>query len=146
MLKVIDNSCEPYKGSVYSAGVDLRSREYIIVGPGVTIGVPLGVKIDHESLEKRLNGGFDDFSRRHYIALHPRSGLRKKGLIANTGIIDLDYPGEFIMIVHNPSSNVPYHIKQGDRVAQILLLEHKTDMLGIMSNVERTGGFGSTGK
>lgn len=146
MLKVIDEACVPERGTEYSAGIDLRSREDVVIYPGKTIGIPLGVKIDLESLDNRLGGGLDDFMRRHYIELKPRSGLRKKGLISNTGVIDMDYPGEFVIIYHNPISFGEFHIKKGDKVAQILLKEHKTDMFGIMSNTKRTGGFGSTGK
>ena len=37
-------------------------------------------------------------------------------------------------------------IKKGDRVAQIALLNHNTDLFGITSDEKRVGGFGSTGK
>lgn len=34
----------------------------------------------------------------------------------------------------------------GDKIGQIILLEHKAYLFGIESDVERNGGFGSTGK
>ena len=37
-------------------------------------------------------------------------------------------------------------IKKGDKIAQILLKEHKTYLMGVDSEDERVGGFGSTGK
>jgi len=37
-----------------------------------------------------------------------------------------------------------YEIKKGDRIAQITLLEHKSYLFGIDSEVKRDGGFGST--
>ena len=39
-----------------------------------------------------------------------------------------------------------YKISKGDKIAQILLKEHKTWILGIENNNERIGGLGSTGK
>lgn len=90
------------------------------------------------------------------------------------GVIDLDYEDEIKMIVHNPISeqnvfnisadlihtlierlgygyrlkfkeeNLNYEIKKGDRIAQITLIEHKSYLFGIESDVERDGGFGST--
>jgi len=35
-------------------------------------------------------------------------------------------------------------IKKGDKIAQILLKEHKGYLLGIETEEERVGGFGST--
>lgn len=38
-----------------------------------------------------------------------------------------------------------YKIKRGDKIAQIMLCEHKTSLLGIESEEDRRGGYGSTG-
>ena len=38
-----------------------------------------------------------------------------------------------------------YTINKGDKIAQCTLKEHKGWMLGIESDAERSGGFGSTG-
>jgi len=42
-------------------------------------------------------------------------------------------------------SREPFIIKKGDRIAQVMLLEHKSSLFNIESDVERTGGFGSSG-
>ena len=61
----------------------------------------------------------------------------------------MDYRGEIGVIIHN-SSNIPYLIRVGDRIAQAKISEvpkveyvevEKVDM-----SVDRGGGFGSTGK
>ena len=39
-----------------------------------------------------------------------------------------------------------YLIKKGDKVAQCTLVEHKGYLMGIESDTDRTGGFGSSGK
>ena len=93
------------------------------------------------------------FLKSHYLELHPRSSLRAKGLIIGVGICDLDYPDELGLIVHNPIRacgewghyEYNYTINKGDKVAQCTLKEHKGYLLGIESDAERVGGYGSTG-
>ena len=50
---------------------------------------------------------------------------------------------EIKIILHN-SRREQFKIKKGDKIAQILLKEHKTWFFGIENNNERIGGFGST--
>ena len=166
MFKVLNEVCQPTRATKYSAMVDLYAREDVVIGAGETKIVPLGVKISEDGLQKLLvNSGrefMDDyFKKSHYLELHPRSSLRAKGLIIGVGVIDLDYPDEIGLIVHNPisdenfSSSVEvgeeafrysqFTINKGNKVAQITLKEHKGYLLGIESDTERNGGFGSTG-
>ena len=227
MFKILDEACTPVRATKYSAAVDLRAREDVVIGAGETALIPLGVKIDFESIKKEYisdeYGEYDiamksypnqfrewvsgledkndyfefelydgksmgdtdfnseykeelveyykveyfgsrlkDFMRKHYLQLMLRSGLGKKGLILpnGVGIIDLDYQDEIMMIIHNPLrlnaqdiETMTYDlnvltdckINKGDRVGQIVLLEHKSYMFDIDSEDERTGGFGSTG-
>ena len=178
MLKILDDVCKPTKGSKYSAAIDLYSAEDIIIGAGETVKVPLGVCIDSDKLQdlamSETNIYFNyttqeiedikyQFLESHYLQLEPRSSLRAKGLIAGTGIIDLDYKDEIMIILHNPFNLVGfiididegihlpnkfpcYEIKKGDKVAQIMLKEHKTYLMGVDTEEKRTGGFGSTDK
>lgn len=172
MLKVLDEICKPTKGSKYSAAIDLYARDYIIIGAGETVKVPLGVCIDEKLMYNLTNSylqrepiidDFDRFKDSHYLQLEPRSSLRAKGLIAGTGIIDLDYKDEIMIILHNPVYKVDtyyqggsidlgcfnggthFKIEKGDKIAQILLKEHKTYLMGVDTEEERVGGFGSTG-
>ena len=178
MFKILKKGCEPTKGSKYSAAIDLCSAEDIIIGAGETVKVPLGVCIDSDKLQdlamSETNIYFNyttqeiedikyQFLESHYLQLEPRSSLRAKGLIAGTGIIDLDYKDEIMIILHNPFNLVGfiididegihlpnkfprYEIKKGDKVAQIMLKEHKTYLMGVDTEEKRTGGFGSTDK
>ena len=155
MFKVLDPICQPTRATKYSAMVDLYAREDVVIGAGETKIVPLGVKIDKGSIKDSLEdwehiGGFMES---HYLELHPRSSLRAKGLIIGVGVIDLDYPDEIGLIVHNPiiacgewgHYEYNYTINKGDKVAQCTLKEHKGYLLGIESDAERVGGYGSTG-
>ena len=177
MFKVLDTVCQPTRATKYSAMVDLYARDDVIIGAGKTKIVPLGVKIDsgffiYEIGKIDVSAGgivtspdnasevINNFLKSHYLELHPRSSLRAKGLIIGVGVIDLDYPDEIGLIVHNPisdenfSSSVEvgeeafrysqFTINKGDKVAQITLKEHKGYLMGIESDTERTGGFGST--
>jgi len=177
MLKVLCEGCTPTKGSEYSAGIDLYASEDVVIMAGETAVVGLGVCIDLKKLLQNFeewkivasDREIEHFKRSHYLELHPRSSLRAKGLISNTGIIDIDYKDEIKIIIHNPITLVDYdktdntmyqygsshlsemknmqefHIKKGDKIAQILLKEHKGFLMGIESIEERVGGFGSTG-
>ena len=144
MLKVINGGKMGTRASKYSAFVDLYANEDCVIGAGETVKVGLGVCVDED---------IDDFKREHYLQLEPRSSLRAKGLISGTGIIDLDYTEEIKIILHNPItididsdySYKNYKITKGDRIAQITLMEHKSYLLNISSEDERSGGFGSSG-
>ena len=203
MFKLVNGGQIPTKGTKYSACVDLYANADVVIGAGETKIVPLGVKIDLEKLKaisdrdmentfgmpidriiSSVDGDedevyFENFMCSHKLDLHIRSSLSaKKGLIiANgTGQIDLDYPDEIGIILHNPyfyklkaiekahedchtddGGNFDFRekvdsilygieIKKGDRIAQITLVEHKLYLFGIESEEERVGGYGSTDK
>lgn len=161
MFKVLDGATAPTRATKYSAMVDLYAREDVVIGAGETKIIPLGVKIDIEYIKSIFttqnycvnSDTLNEFLSTHFLELHPRSSLRAKGLIIGVGVIDLDYPDEIGLIVHNPIDYTTFHnesyteyiIKKGDKVAQCTLKEHKGYLLGIESDTERTGGFGSTG-
>ena len=175
MFEILDEVCTPKRATKYSAYVDLFAREDVTIGAGETKIVPLGIKIDpnffiYEIGEIDVDAGgrilsfgksekVDKFLKSHYLEVALRSSLAVKGLIIpnGTGIIDLDYPDEIGLIVHNPikmSTNQgipdryllkPFYIQKGDKVAQCTLKEHKGYLMGYESDIVREGGFGSTG-
>ena len=173
MLKETVEWCKPTRATKYSVGIDLYAKEDYVIEAGCTEIVNLGVCIDKDALmeiclsglpygyEDKLNDKVDLFMSSHYLQLEPRSSLRAKGLQAGTGIIDLDFVDQEIKIIlHNPQNIKLYNselvksvinqkedhvIKKGDKIAQIMLCEHKSYLLGVESYEERIGGFGSTG-
>lgn len=176
MIKETVSWCKPTRATRYSAYVDLYAKEDIIIGAGCTSIVNLGVKIDLALIDREKLGInackndivcmqiWEKFLRSHYLEVALRSSLAVKGLIIANGIgvIDLDFPDEIGLIVHNPVKAInislddwastyaldgrPFHIKKGDKVAQCTLKKHKGYLLGYESDVIRKGGFGSTGK
>lgn len=88
----------------------------------------------------------------YHIQINSRSGLvYKKGIyVANgTGIIDDDYTEETMVMITNNSSE-PFHILNGDRIAQGRLVANlvydieETEIRPVAKG-NRSGGFGSTG-
>ncbi|MFA6806828.1 MAG: dUTP diphosphatase, partial [Bacteroidales bacterium] len=84
--------------------------------------------------------------------VRPRSGLAAKNgiTVLNTpGTIDADYRGEIKVILVN-LSNQDFEIKDGERIAQMIIAKHETiewEETDSLSETERgEGGFGHTGK
>ena len=170
MFEILDEVCTPKRATKYSAYVDLFAREDVVIGAGETKIVPLGVKLDidmnvidyyfNKYTSKEQQRVKEEFMSSHYLEVALRSSLAVRGLTISNGIgiIDLDYPDEIGLIVHNPikmSTNQgipdqyllkPFYIQKGDKVAQCTLKEHKGYLMGYESEVVRDGGFGSTGK
>lgn len=130
----------PTFGSREAAGADLYAclEEPVTIEPGKTVFLPTGLSM---ALPKGYVG-----------LVYARSGLAcKQGLApANkVGVIDSDYRGEFMIALHNHSTE-PRVVEQGDRIAQLVVTPviqpdyYEADTLDETSR--GTGGFGSTGK
>jgi dUTP pyrophosphatase len=64
------------------------------------------------------------------------------------GVIDSDYRGEVKVLIVNLSDS-PFTIWIGDRIAQMVIVDHYSDNLVLadkLDDFDRKGGFGSTGK
>ena len=172
MFKILEGGFEPVRSTKYSAYVDLFSAEDITIRAGETKVIKLGVKLDLDELyrswyfyteQNNISGSWDMYLRSHYLEVALRSSLAVKGLIiANgTGKVDLDYPNEIGLIVHNPidlnficdylanndyKKYSEFKIKKGDNVAQCTIAPHEGYLMGYESDIIRVSGFGSTGK
>ena len=160
MLKTLWGGKEPTKGSKYSAAIDLCAQDDFIMEVGETRIIPLGVCINSDKLQDLAMSETDiyfnytsqeiedityRFLESHYLQLEPRSSIRAKGIISCSGIIDIDYKDEIKIILHNFSGE-QFIINMHDKIAQIMLQEHKTYLMGVDTEDERVGGLGSTGK
>jgi len=86
----------------------------------------------------------------HYGKIEGRSSLAiKHDIVAFGGVIDEDYRGTIHVKLFNHSKK-NYHIKAGERIAQMIVQRYeapRVESVGTLSVTERgTGGFGSTGK
>ncbi|MDB2419749.1 dUTP diphosphatase [Flavobacteriaceae bacterium] len=133
------NHQTPSYETLLSAGMDLRANisesitlkplERVIVKTGLFIALPAGLEAQ----------------------VRPRSGLAaKKGItvLNSPGTVDADYRGEIGVILVN-LSNEEFLVKDGERIAQLVIAKHEQITWKEVSILDKTkrgeGGFGSTG-
>ena len=135
-----ENAKLPTYGTEYSAGADLYAclEEAVTIAPGETKAIPTGLAMEVPVGCAGL--------------VYARSSMGvKRGLApANkVGVIDSDYRGEIMVMLHNHGS-VSQTVEHGERVAQMLITPVLTpayEACGELSDTLRgSGGFGSTGK
>lgn len=139
--KIKENAVLPQYMTKGSIGLDLSStQEYnikagqqVLIKTGIALEIPYG-----------------------YVGLVcSRSGLAlKEGVFTlnSPGIVDPDYRGETdevgVILYNTGSVHDEYHVKKGDRVAQLVLVpapQFEIEEVDVLENNSR-GGFGSTGK
>ena len=141
-IRIINKSNNPLPAyeTHGSAGMDIRAfiAEEVVLKP-------LERKLIHTGLFIELPVGFE-------AQLRPRSGLAFKHGISlpnSPATIDSDYRGEIKVVLIN-LSNEEFHIKTGDRIAQMIIARHEKAELIEVEELNDThrgeGGFGSTGK
>ncbi len=122
-----------------SAGLDLKAfiADSVTIEPLQRLLVPTGLFIE-------IPKGFEG-------QIRARSGLAIKhgiGLINGIGTIDSDYRGEIKIALVN-ISNDEFTIKNGDRIAQLVINKYERVELIEVETIDETqrgsGGFGSTG-
>lgn len=139
--KLYDNAVIPTEGSEKAAGHDLYAcldSEEVAIYPHTTLLVKTGIAME-------IPDGY-------FGGIYARSGLSsKKGLRPGNcvGVVDSDYRGEIKVPLHN-DSDVPQSVKNGDRIAQLIIqpyLNVEFEEADELSNTERgSGGFGHSGQ
>ena len=119
------------------AGLDLASVEEVVLGPGERHTVATGLAV-------AIPAGHAGF-------VQPRSGLAsRRGItvVNSPGLIDEGYRGELKVVLLNTDPVEPFHIRPGDRIAQLVVLAlpritvTEADHLPPSERAER--GFGSS--
>ncbi|MDR0605086.1 MAG: dUTP diphosphatase [Bacteroidales bacterium] len=142
IVKIVNqsNNVLPAYETILSAGMDIRAslQEAVTIKPMERVLIPTGLFIE-------LGAGYE-------AQIRPRSGLAAKyGItVLNTpGTVDADYRGEIKVILINLSTQ-EFTIKQGDRIAQMIVAKHETITWELVNELKETtrgaGGFGHTGK
>lgn len=130
----------PTYGSQEAAGADLYAclETPVTINPGESVFIPTGLAME-------IPQGYAGL-------IYARSGLAcKRGLApANkVGVVDSDYRGEFMIVLHNHGS-IPQTVQHAERIAQLVITPVFTPgftEVDDLSDTERSaGGFGSTGK
>src|SRR5690554_2306085 len=141
-IKIINKSSHalPNYETIASAGMDLRAS----LSDSVTL----------KPLERAMveTGLFIELPIGYEAQVRPRSGLAAKNgiTVLNTpGTIDADYRGEIKVILVN-LSNQDFEIKDGERIAQMVIAKHERvewEETNELSQTQRgEGGFGHTGR
>lgn len=141
-VRIVNKSNHPLPKyeTPYSAGMDLRANleKDIVLNSLERVLIPTGLFIE-------LPVGYE-------AQVRPRSGLAAKfGItVLNTpGTIDSDYRGEIKVILVN-LSNEKFTIKNGERIAQMIIASHvqaELEQVDTLNETQRgSGGFGHTGK
>jgi dUTP pyrophosphatase len=127
--------CYQHEGD---AGLDLPSRVNLTIEPGQRAIVPTGLAV-------AIPNGYAGF-------VLPRSGIAARhgiALVNSPGLIDAGYRGEVAIVMINTDKHEAFHIKRGDRIAQLVLqqvVEATTVEVEELGDTSRgSGGFGSTG-
>ncbi len=141
-IRIVNHSQHalPEYATALSAGMDLRANlvDDIVLQPLQRALVPTGLYI-------ALSEGTE-------AQIRPRSGLAYKHgvtVLNSPGTIDADYRGEVKVLLVNLSSD-PFTVKNGERIAQMVIARHETVQWQAVNELEDTargeGGFGHTGK
>ena len=129
----------PQRANVGDAGVDLHSREDVVLAPGggralVPTGIAIAIPPGH--------AGF----------VLPRSGMALNhgiSVVNAPGLIDSHYRGELKVVLLNTDPSRPYHVHRGDRIAQLVVQRVEevtwTEVDELDAN-DRGGGFGHSGR
>lgn len=120
------------------AGLDLRARVDVDLGPGERATVPTGVAIALPAGTMAL--------------VCPRSGLAARhgvGLVNSPGVIDAGYRGEISVVLINHDLRAPVRLVRGDRIAQLVIQSvlhaELVEVEELPGSHRGSGGFGSTG-
>lgn len=107
LINLTKDLADPTYSTDGSGCVDLRANinSTLVLNPNNRVLIPSGIKVQMPYYMK--------------CEIKPRSGLsRDSGIVVGGGYIDSDYTGEIGVILIN-TSNTPFTIKRGDRIAQL---------------------------
>lgn len=127
----------PLHGSDTAAGFDMYAAKDTIIRPKSSVLVHTGVRM-------AIPVGW-------FGMISPRSSVASKTpLRIGARVIDSDYRGEVLVNIINdgPVGSAPWTVKKGERIAQIIFMQHISQMQQVDSledTARGAGGFGSTG-
>jgi dUTP pyrophosphatase len=133
---VDEHSKLPRKANPEDAGYDLSSCDSVVIPPKERRIVNTGIIIS--------------IPPNTYGRIAPRSGLAAKhGIDILAGVVDYGYQGRIMVIMYN-TSDEPFEVKIGDRIAQLILESIvNADVVEVNSFDYSTSrgenGFGSSG-
>jgi dUTP pyrophosphatase len=125
----------PARQTTGAAGYDLQSDKDFTINPMQRVLVPTGYAFE---IPIGKVGIIKDRSSMAY----------KYGISTLAGVIDSDYRDEVKILLIN-LSGLAYKVSKGDRIAQMVVVDHYSEELELVEQLDdfdRKGGFGSTGQ
>ncbi len=123
-----------HTGPFGDLAADLYAATPHTIEPGATLAVSTGIALE--------------FPTTHGALVEDRSGLALRGLTTLAGVIDPGYRGEIKVVLTNLGA-APMEIRQGDRIAQLRIVQRIEATFEEVESIAETprnlGGFGSTG-
>lgn len=135
MKKLIPEATLPVKAHATDAAFDVFTTVAHTLQPGERYTFSTGVAAEFPP---------------DYVALfRDRSSLGSKGIQVLAGVIDASYRGDWKVVLLNTSEE-PFVVQAGDRIAQCLFLPVPTVEIHLVETLSETsrgeGGFGSSGR
>lgn len=126
----------PERAHSTDAGLDLRSRETVMIWPGAAAVFDTGVHIQ--------------FDPGTWGKVESKSGLNvNNSVVSCGGVIDEGYTGEIRVKLYNLGREA-YTVHEGDKIAQLVILPYLTPDMERVTELDETergsSGFGSTGR
>jgi deoxyuridine 5'-triphosphate nucleotidohydrolase len=133
-VQIPPGTSPPTQGTADAAGWDCRSNQTLTIEPGQTARVDLGLRV-------ALPTGW-------CMLLHSRSKLASEGVTVEAGLIDPDYRGPILCVLHN-HTHTPRRIQKGERICQALIVPVPRVKWQTVTELDATprgaDGFGSSG-
>ena len=135
-VKLDDGAFMPERAHPTDAGLDLRSREELMLCPGHSHSFDTGVHIE-------IPHGF-------YGKIESKSGLNvNDSVVSCGGVIDEGYTGSIAVKLYNFGRECKF-FSIGDKIAQIVIQPYEAPEMEVVTELEKTArgdnGFGSTGR
>jgi len=125
----------PTKAHKKDAGLDIYAIGDYCIGTDVT-KISTGIAFD-------IPSGW-------CLQVHTRSSYGKNGIRCFLGIIDEEYKGEVAIFMSTNSSNIVHNVKDGDKIAQLLLVPvpdvELEEVKDLSESTRGDKGFGSSGR
>lgn len=136
MKVVLDNAHIPTRAHAQDAGLDLYSREDIVISAKESVVIDTGVHIELPP----DTVGF----------VKSKSGLCfKHDILCGEGTVDEGYTGSIRVKLFN-LGGIDYKVHKGDKIAQLVIVDVLKPELEVVDSLEDTergdNGFGSSGR
>ena len=137
-IKTHPDAVLPTKAHADDTGYDITAVEDVMISAGGCAVVPIGLQVAF------IEPGY-------WFKIEGRSGLGfKHSIFPHYGIIDENFRGNLDVKLYNYNRAINYHIKKGDRIAQLVIHSRINAYIEWAEKVTETdrgeNGFGSSGK